>query len=412
MTRSVAEVDVGQAARIRARALTENAAIVILPLRNDERTGKAVYAEDTLFLAKRLQAEGVRATYLDAVGDRVFVSENSAVLAAVGSLALGIVGSAAYDGLKALVTRIWRTDAGGVSITVTDATNPAATQWVVSGERAQVVQTIEELKARALLPRATAASNLVPADEGPPPSWTSKIPSARVDALIDERLDEADELAALAQRMLAQHPPEVPSVNADAEAIAVRALGRYRSALDWAEDTDREHEVHERLDAAGKRKRHAFGCKIEYEDNTYYETCPVSLGHVRVGLSVGGTATRLCSLCGEDISACEHDPTHTYLVPGGSAVRDYCRICVESDCKKHKSHLLYEATPVAIVTQLSVDEVSIVARPAQPDARIYRQSIDMKELERELGADFRPGMTLHCNKCLSECGGLKQVSLR
>ena len=30
----------------------------------------------------------------------------------------------------------------------------------------------------------------------------------------------------------------------------------------------------------------------------YSQTCPVALAHNRIGMSIGGTARRLCSLCG------------------------------------------------------------------------------------------------------------------
>ena len=134
--------------QIRSRATAEQVDLVVLPLRVDERSGRAVYAENTLFLVKRLRAEGVRAAYLDDPDDRVFVSENSAVLTAVGSLALGIVGSAAYDGLKALVQRLWRKDSD-ISLTIIDATETTPAEWIATGSRSDVINTIEEASRHA-----------------------------------------------------------------------------------------------------------------------------------------------------------------------------------------------------------------------------------------------------------------------
>jgi hypothetical protein len=108
---------------------------------------------------------------------------------------------------------------------------------------------------------------------------------------------------------------------------------------------------------------------------------------------------------------CEHDPARTYLVPGGSALDDYCRICMGRSCDEHKTHLMYEATPVSVITEMQMDEVSLVARPAQPDARIECESMPMDRLQAALGDEFSPGVALSCDKCLDDCDGLVQVTL-
>lgn len=390
---------------IRSRATAEQVDLVVLPLRVDELSGRAVYAENALFLVKRLRAEGVKAAYLDDPDDRIFVSQNSAVLTAVGSIALGIVGSAAYDGLKALVRRLWRKD-NDVSLRLIDATGTTPAEWIATGSRSEVLKTIEGLRTRGLLPAGTPAMESGVAVGDPPQDWTYKIPSERVNTLIDRRTAEGGRLADEAEAMLAASPEN----RDEAAQVAVSALRSYRSALNWAEDTSREDEAHQQMDAAGRRKRLTFGCKVEYEDDNYLDTCPVSLGHVRVGFSVGGTAIRKCSLCAEDLSVCEHDPARTYLVPGGSALDGYCRVCMENDCDEHKTHLMYEAVPVAVITEMNVDEVSLVARPAQPDARIEREGLSMEQLRVSLGDRFSPGVTLSCDKCLHDCDGLTQMN--
>ena len=60
-----------------------------------------------------------------------------------------------------------------------------------------------------------------------------------------------------------------------------------------------------------------------------YQTCPVALAHNRIGMSIGGTAKRLCSLCGDDLSECEHTPGTSYLVPGGVSSLGWCRVCLQ-----------------------------------------------------------------------------------
>jgi hypothetical protein len=271
-------MDTKLAERIRLRAAAEQVDLVVLPLRVDERSGRAVYAENALLLVKRLRAEGVRAAYLDNPDGRAFVSQKSAVLAAVGSLALGVVGSAAYDGLKALAQRLLPQDSD-ISLTIIDATETTPAEWTVTGARGDIVKAVEEIQTRGLLPAGVSASENQAVTADPPPDRTYRMSLERVNALIDERIAEGGRLADEAEAMLAASPES----RGEADQVAVSALRSYRSALNWAEDTSRQDEAHQQMDAAGRRKRRRFGCKVEYEDGTYFDTCPVSLGHIRVG---------------------------------------------------------------------------------------------------------------------------------
>ena len=222
---------------------------------------------------------------------------------------------------------------------------------------------------------------------------------------IRERVAAADSLQAEAQALMDQGSGDL----GEAEKKAVESLAAFRSALDWAEDTDRREEMHQKLDAAGRWRRERFTCAVEYSDGKYWETCPVALGHRRVGLSVGGVAYRACSICGLDFTECEHDPEHTYLVAGGTAVTNHCRVCAATDCREHKSHITYDASPTSIITEMNVDEISLVARPAFKDARIHRQELLARELPLVNGQTAPAGAPLTCNKCLTVCGGLIEL---
>jgi hypothetical protein len=68
------------------------------------------------------------------------------------------------------------------------------------------------------------------------------------------------------------------------------------------------------MDQAGAWVRETFGCQLTRSGTRYSQTCPVALAHNRIGMSIGGTARRLCSLCGDDLSECEHIPGISYLV--------------------------------------------------------------------------------------------------
>jgi hypothetical protein len=192
----------------------------------------------------------------------------------------------------------------------------------------------------------------------------------------------------------------------EAERLARAALESLAHALNWAEDGPRESETHQRLDEAGRWVRTTFGCQLEQEGTTYFVSCPVRLGHVRVGLSIGGTAHRTCSLCGEDLSECEHQRGVAYIVPGGVADLGWCRVCTNAECTAHAPDQTYRTGVVAIIRDMDLDEVSFVSRPAQPDVRIQRQSIDMADLRAALGEQWKPGMAVSCDFCLHPCSGL------
>lgn len=378
------------------------AEIIVLPLRFDDTIGKAVYSQTDALTVKRLRQAGVNAAFLHDSDDRVFESLNSAILAVAGAFALGLATNAAYDALKRAVKCLAPSEDSLVTVRITDATKEPPATFDLTGTPSDVVKTIQQLE---------AGKDLSPTIEAPIVSTSSAAgvrelpPSARA---ADEIRRKSAAGTTLMARAKALHE-ESPRDSAACESIVADALKQFRSALDWAEDTDREEEMHRQLDEAGLWKRRTLGCTIKFVDGKYIEDCPVSLGHRRVGLSVGGTAISVCSICARDFSECEHDPAASYLVPGGQAYRNYCRVCAETECAKHKSNLQYSATPVSIVTKMQVNEVSIVARPAFKDARITESEIGIESLRMALGPQFTPGVSVSCDKCLSSCGGLVEV---
>ncbi len=196
-----------------------------------------------------------------------------------------------------------------------------------------------------------------------------------------------------------------------AEQDARSALAAYRGSLDWAEDTDLEEEAHRALDDAGRWVRETFGCFLDRSGRTYNQTCPVELAHNRVGLSIGGqAASRVCSLCGEDVSECEHLPGTAYVVPGGSEDLGWCRVCCEEECD-HLPTEHYRASVVSKISEMEFVEVSLVSKPAHPEARIGMIPVPVADLVAELGDDFEPGMEVSCDRCLTRCEGLMRRQL-
>lgn len=197
----------------------------------------------------------------------------------------------------------------------------------------------------------------------------------------------------------------------DADAIAVaedaarQALGLFARSLDWAEDSPDENEAHQLMDNAGWWVRTTFGCQLGRAGSGYRQRYPVAFAHNRIGLSVGGTAVRVCSICGADFSECEHLPGTAYMVPGGPDPLGWCTVCLKEACE-HVPDQQYRVSVIARITERSVDEVSPVPKPANPECRILEMSILTSDLVEALGSEFVPGSEVSCDRCLYECGGL------
>lgn len=220
--------------------------------------------------------------------------------------------------------------------------------------------------------------------------------------------ESAEALMAAARAPLTANPRNIVVRRADRRAR--EALGQFASALNWAEDGPFEAEAHERMDAAGRWVRETFGCTVHQEGVAYSQTCPVALGHNRIGMSVGGYAKRICSLCGLDLSECEHLRGRAYLVPGGADDLGWCRVCTSRNGCDHSDEGVYRAGVVAIITEMRLDEVSVVGKPAHPDARFTNVPMDTAELQDHLGPEWSPRMPVNCDRCLSPCSGLTRHS--
>ncbi len=225
---------------------------------------------------------------------------------------------------------------------------------------------------------------------------------------VNSRRARGDQLMRHAREILEQ--ADGSDAAKEAEPEARQALVSYRASLDWAEDSDLEDEAHRQLDHAGRWVRETFGCLVDRSGTEYKQTCPVALGHNRIGLSVGGAASRTCSLCGQDVSECEHLPGTSYNVPGGPDDLGWCRVCCKEECD-HLPTESYRAAVVSIIREMELVEVSIVHRPANPEARIHAISIELSELRAALGDSFEPGMDVSCDRCLSACDGLTRHDL-
>lgn len=168
----------------------------------------------------------------------------------------------------------------------------------------------------------------------------------------------------------------------EAETVARASFETYRSAMNWAEAEFRDDlfdQAHRELDEAGAFVRRTFGCAVLFEQGSYWQTCPVALAHNRSGLSVRAVIRASeCSVCRSDPEDCDH-------ITG--------RMYGDQPCYR-------------IITEAEIPEISLVPRPAQPDARITRVPVSHEQLEQRLGRPFAPGTPLNCDFCLSTCSGV------
>lgn len=177
-----------------------------------------------------------------------------------------------------------------------------------------------------------------------------------------------------------------------------------------AEDSPLEEAAHEDLDRFGRWTRETFGCALLFEDGHYAQTCPVAIAHHRIGLSVGMLVTnRVCAICGEKFpDSCNHRAGVVYQIDAGLNKLGFCRVCGAIDCTKHIPGQTYPAVQTRIVLQAELEEISLVRRPAQPEARPTKLPVSWDDISRSYPGT-RPGDRVCCDRCLYPCGGIQEV---
>lgn len=159
------------------------------------------------------------------------------------------------------------------------------------------------------------------------------------------------------------------------------AMKALRRAMNWLEDTPDFDLAHHRLDQVGglARRNQPRGCRLVRDGTKYSMECPVALAHNRVGLSIGYIIKKSsCSVCGADPVDCIHITGEEY---GGKS-------CIR------------------VIEEADLLEVSLVGRPAQPDARIESIGVAHRDIQDVLGDAFTPGVEVICDRCLKPCEGV------
>jgi len=245
----------------------------------------------------------------------------------------------------------------------------------------------EEAGTSSLTPGVSHAKNAPPASEE-----HGRLQAEIASAAANELIREADHL--------------LKTGRADvSEGLYRRALRKLREAMLWAPN---ECERRAYLHKIGARIHDQFGCTVPLRDGTYSVECPVLLSHARGGFSVGGSAQSTCSICGQDSLTCPHQNGHRYdHVLARRVSSALCNICGEQDCH-HVQGTTYDGVRAfSIITEMRIDEVSLVDRPANPLAVIERYTLSASDVSSMLSAhehdSFVYGTTIlachHCKRC-------------
>jgi len=190
-----------------------------------------------------------------------------------------------------------------------------------------------------------------------------------------------------------------------------KSVSAAMDALNYLEDHPLREEAHIAIHRAAFAKRGLLGCPITYgEDEEYWTTCPMDISHLRMGVSAGLVSDFECSICTELVENCDHVMGEYYPQVMKRDARGICNICGKTGC----AHSVGETTMVAAwanARNVKANEVSMVARPRYPLARLVEKSYDLGLA----GEDPRVQKAakkgdLHCDGDLGPCKGFNEMS--
>ncbi|WP_416479107.1 hypothetical protein [Streptomyces sp. LKA04] len=194
----------------------------------------------------------------------------------------------------------------------------------------------------------------------------------------------------------------------DLETAARTSLARAVDAYNFLEDSELSELAHRHAHHVAALVGGLFDCNIEYSDDTYWDVCRLTLMHSRWGMSAGFTATRNCSLCGQDIDYCPHLLDTRYDVIVRHDADGACNVCGSRSCS-HPVGETVSAFPRSVMSELQLHEVSWVSRPRDPLARFTKIELSREVLRLGLGED-PTGRDICCYRCLHPCSGFSHLS--
>jgi hypothetical protein len=207
---------------------------------------------------------------------------------------------------------------------------------------------------------------------------------------------------------LAVPKEENASVLARLEEQARGALNAAVDSFNYLEDTDLAIESHSWAHVIGEMVAGLFGCKAKREDGDWFDVCRLSLMHLRIGMSVGFVARRLCSICDRDLSSfppCGHIQGVMYSRMSVRRADGSCTICGNTPCLIHVPGETYPIVAHAMIRDVDrLDEISAVPRPRDPLARYTEIQIPTHDVELLINYGAK-GASLYCERCLAPCTG-------
>lgn len=188
-----------------------------------------------------------------------------------------------------------------------------------------------------------------------------------------------------------------------------KSVNAAMDALNYLEDHELMEEAHAAIHRAAFLKRGLFGCPVVFRDDEYRTDCPINISHLRMGVSAGLVSDFECSICGELVEDCDHQMGQLYPKVASRTDEGTCTICDSVHCEHSEGEiLLVQAHANAL--NIRAAEVSFVARPRYPLARIVEESKDMGPLHDDPRLrDAAKHGNLNCDADLGPCKGFNEM---
>ncbi|MCR2816488.1 hypothetical protein [Microbacterium jiangjiandongii] len=190
-----------------------------------------------------------------------------------------------------------------------------------------------------------------------------------------------------------------------------RSVSAAMDALNYLEDHQLREKAHAAIHRAAFVKRGLFGCPITFgEDEEYWTDCPINISHLRMGVSAGLVSDFECSICGKLVEDCDHAMGEYYPKVASRDPQGRCTICAETEC----DHPIGETIAVpawANARNVKATEVSMVARPRYPLARMVEKSYDLGPAgdDPRVRNAAKQGV-LNCDGDLGPCKGFNEMT--
>ena len=109
------------------------------------------------------------------------------------------------------------------------------------------------------------------------------------------------------------------------------------------------------------------------------------------------------------LADCQHQPNTTYSKTADRRLDGSCTICDDADCVTHVPGTVHSVIAHSVIRHVDrLDEISLVARPRDPLARLTAIEIPAQEVAVMSGHDV-PNAVLYCERCTSPCTGFTSV---